>query len=189
MSLVGFKSQNHPQQTRYAGSKRNVDDRALPQELWQLLIQNRFNLTIDVAAAAHNAKLDRYWTEEDNALVQSWAGERVYCNPPYSDIGPWVRKAWSETEAEIIVMLLPGNRTEQSWWQQEIEPRRDRPGSPLRVEFLPGRLRFLKPGQQFIGANERPPFGCVLCIWNHSENANREGPAEIAGPNPDKSYE
>lgn len=134
MSLVGYHPQNHPQQTRYAGSKRHVDDRALPQDLWQLLIQNRYALTIDAAAAAHNAKLPRYWTEEDNALEQSWAGERIYCNPPYSAIGPWVRKAWSETEAEIIVMLLPANRTEQTWWQEEIEPRRDRVGSPLRVD-------------------------------------------------------
>lgn len=189
MSLVGFKGQNNPQQTRYAGSKRHVDDRALPQEIWQMLIQNRYGLTIDAAAASHNTKLDRYWTEEDDALEQSWAGERVYCNPPYSDIGPWVRKAWTETAAEIIVMLLPANRTEQIWWQEEIEPRRDRAGSPLRVEFLPGRLRFLKPGQSLIGPNERPPFGCVLCVWNHSENVDVMPPAtdggEISTPNQD----
>ena len=161
MRLVGFKAQNHPQQA----TNRNVDDRALPQGEFNLLIQRRFNLTIDAAAAPHNAKLERFWTEQDNALEQSWKGERVYCNPPYSDIAPWVEKAWAETEAEIVVMLLPANRTEQKWWQNGIEPQRDRPGSGLRVEFLPGRLRFLKPGQQIIGTNERPHFGCVLCIW------------------------
>lgn len=167
MSLVGFKSQNHPQQTRYAGSKRCVDDRALPQDDFNRLIQSRYLLTIDVAAAPHNAKLPRHWTESDNALAKSWSGERVYCNPPYSDIAPWVRKAWSETAAEVIVMLLPANRTEQRWWQEWIEPRRDRDGSPLTVEFLPSRLRFLKPGQASIGPNERPPFSCVLAVWNH----------------------
>jgi hypothetical protein len=30
MALVGFKAKNHPQQTRYAGSAKHVDDRALP---------------------------------------------------------------------------------------------------------------------------------------------------------------
>ena len=167
MSLVNFKSSNHPQQTRYRGSKRHVDDRALPQEIFDLLIQKRFALTVDAAAAEHNAKLERYWTEEDSGLENSWEGERVYCNPPYSEILPWVQKAWSETKATIIVMLLPANRTEQAWWQDGIEPKRDRPGSALRTEFLPGRLRFLKPGQQMVGSNERPPFGCVLCIWEH----------------------
>lgn len=60
-------------------------------------------------------------------------------------------------------MLLPANRTEQGWWQRHIEPYR-RAGS-LEVEFLKGRMRFLKPGQTEIKPNERPPFGCCLVIW------------------------
>jgi phage N-6-adenine-methyltransferase len=165
--LVGFRGKNHPQQTRYAGSKRHVDDRALPADEFAKLNQ-RFRFTIDVAASAENCKLPRFYTEEDSGLVASWGGERVYCNPPYSDIEPWCMKAWAETKAELIVMLLPANRTEQGWWQRQIEPRRDRALSPLTTEFLSGRLRFLKPGQTEIGPNERPPFGIVLCIWERS---------------------
>lgn len=167
--LVGFKAQNHPQQTQYAGSKRHVDDRALTPDRFADLHQ-RFRFTVDVAAAVHNAKLDRFYSKENSGLEASWAGERVYCNPPYSEVAPWLEKAWKETEADLIVMLLPANRTEQKWWQQFIESRRDRPGSPLRVEFLPGRIRFLKPGQTVIGPNERPPFGCCLCIWEKGSN-------------------
>lgn len=163
--LVGFKSQNHPQQTRYSGSRRFVDDRALPAHDFTEL-QNRFAFTIDAAAAEHNHKLPRYFTERDSGLLNSWAGERVYCNPPYSDIRPWIEKAWQEWgRAELIVLLLPANRTEQGWWQDLIEAKRDRAASPLRVEFMRGRWRFLKPGQKAIGPNERPPFGCCLCIW------------------------
>lgn len=162
--LVGFKAKNHPQQTRYSGSNRYVDDRALPTSDFSAL-NSRFRFTVDVAAAAHNTKCAKYFSVAENGLCQSWAGERVYCNPPYSDIMPWVMKAWQERLSEVIVMLLPANRTEQGWWQDGIEPFRDRPGSVLRCEFLPGRLRFLKPGQRSIGPNERPPFGCVLCIW------------------------
>ena len=165
--LLGFKSQNHPQQTKYAGSRRHVDDRALPASDFAEL-NERFSFTVDVASAAHNKKLDRHYTEDNSGLVASWAGERVYCNPPYSDIAPWLAKAWQESRAELIVMLLPANRTEQPWWQEYIEAKRDMPGSPLRVDFLPGRLRFLKPGQTVIGPNERPPFGCCLCIWQYT---------------------
>lgn len=157
MSLVGFQSQNHPQQTRYRGRSRHVDDRGLPPDEFAKLHQ-RFRFSIDVAASPHNAKLDRFLSEKENGLTASWSFERVYCNPPYSDIAPWVEKAWSERFAELIVMLLPANRTEQRWWQEGIEPRRDRCGSPLRVEFLPGRIRFLKAGQDKIGPNERPPL-------------------------------
>ncbi len=164
--LVGFKAQNHPQQKRYAGSRRHVDDRALTFDVFSVL-QKRFQFTVDVAASDHNAKLERYYTIENSGLEASWSGERIYCNPPYSDIRPWLEKAWRETAADLIVMLLPANRTEQGWWQQLIEGHRDKPGSPLRVEFLPKRIRFLKPGQKKIGPNERPPFGCCLCIWEH----------------------
>lgn len=168
MSLVGFKAQNHPQQT----TKPDVDDRALPPSDFALL-HARFGFTLDAAAAEHNAKLPRFFTMRDDGLAQSWAGERVYCNPPYSNIRPWVEKAWSESRAAQIVMLLPANRTEQLFWQDLIEPYRDRTGSRLRVEFLPGRLRFLKPGQAAIGANERPPFGCVLCIWSSADEVSQ----------------
>jgi hypothetical protein len=43
----------------------------------------------------------------------------------------------SEPKAELIVMLLPANRTEQGWWQKHIEPFRDRAMSRLTTEFLP----------------------------------------------------
>ncbi len=91
----------------------------------------------------------------------------IWCNPPYSDIRPWVEKAWAEWPyAELIVMLLPANRTEQGWWQELVEPVRDQLGyEDLRTEFLAGRLRFVAPGADGVGPNERPPFGCVLLIW------------------------
>ena len=164
MALAGFRAKNHPQQTRYAGSTRHVDDRALPAEDFAKL-NDRFRFTIDAAASDANAKLPRYFTEQNSGLEADWGGQRVYCNPPYSDIEPWCVKAWKETQAQLIVLLLPANRTEQGWWQRQIEPKRDRAFSPLITEFLPGRLRFLKPGQTVIGPNERPPFGIVLCIW------------------------
>lgn len=163
MALSGFKSTNHPQQTDVRGP---VDDRATPPGLWAEL-NARFGFTVDVAAAAHNAKCDRYYDRERDGLLQPWDGEVVWCNPPYSDIAPWIRKAWSESAVATVVMLLPANRTEQSWWQQTVEPFRDRAGSPLRVEFIAGRLRFLKPGQSMFEEN-RPPFGCCLLIWQTS---------------------
>lgn len=170
MTLTGFKARNHPQQTRGAGADVDVDDRATVAEVFDPL-HARFRFTVDVAAAAHNTKLLRFYDRATDGLAQTWAGERVWCNPPYSSIAPWVEKAWREVAAELVVMLLPANRTEQRWWHDLVEPMRDRPGSALTVEFLPGRLRFLAPGQTTIGADERPPFGCCLLIWNREHPA------------------
>lgn len=164
MSLVGFRARNHPQQT----PSDKVDDRAIRLEDFAPL-HERFRFTIDAAASESNARLERYWTREDDALRQSWAGERVWCNPPYSEIGRWVAKAWREHQAgcDLIVMLLPANRCEQGWWQDLIEPyRAGRVATTrLHVEFLPGRMRFERPGAVIGPKGDRPPFGCCLVIW------------------------
>lgn len=161
MSLVGFKAQNHQQQVLVHGPRSHVDDRATPPEVFDPL-NERFGFTIDVAASVHNAKCERYYTIDDDGLEQDWSGERVFCNPPYSSIEPWVEKAHT-AGAELVVMLLPANRCEQGWWQRQIEPCR-RAGQ-IAVEFLPGRLRFITYADGQVGPNERPPFGCCLVIW------------------------
>lgn len=168
MSLVGFKGQNHRQQTEKRGARDDVDDRGTPPELFDPLMQ-RFGFTLDVAAAPHNAKCERFYSIEDDGLERPWTG-RVWCNPPYSDLGSWCDKAWSEwrgwpqVRPSLIVMLLPANRTEQAWWQDLIEPQRDN-GGELRIEFLRGRQRFIMPGQTEVLPNQRPPFGVCLAIW------------------------
>ena len=180
VSLIGYKAKNHPQQVGKTGAKDKVDDRAThPDDFAKF--DERFNFTIDVAAAAHNTKCERFYDIEQDGLAQSWAGERVWCNPPWSNIRPWVERAsWPHLHhAELVVMLLPSNRTEQGWWQEFVEPFRDGrcpswcSRRVVRTEFLPGRMRFIKAGQTEIGPNERPPSGCVLLIWQ------RQQPQEI----------
>lgn len=168
MSLVRFQAKNHRQQLAARGGADDaVDDRATTPADFARFNQSLGPFTLDVAAAAHNAKCDRFFTFADNGLKQPWAGEQVWCNPPYSRIGHWVEKAWREHEgADGIAMLLPANRTEQGWWQQHVEPFRDREDSVLRVTFLPGRMRFIAPGRTGIAPNERPPFGCCLLTWD-----------------------
>lgn len=167
MSIARFRSSNHPQQSRRWGVDDTTDDRATHPLDFADFNERHGPFTLDVAVAAHNTKCDRYYDIDTNGLDQDWAGERIWCNPPYSNIAPWIRKAWdSWTATDGITMLLPANRTEQQWWQLMVEPFRDRPKSPLTTEFLPGRMRFLKPGQTAIGPNQRPPFGCVLLVWH-----------------------
>lgn len=165
MTLVGFRARNHGQQVLARGARDDVDDRGT-DPAWFAELHRRFAFTIDVAAASHNAKLPHYFDAFTDGLTQPWAGERVWCNPPFSDIAPWIRKAWAEHgTTDVIVMLVPANRTEQGWWQDLIEPFRDRQACGLTTEFVRGRPRFIAPGRTEIGANERPPFGCCLLIW------------------------
>lgn len=155
---MSFISRNHPQQA----AKEMVDDRQTVPEIFQEF-DRRFLFTVDAAASSHNAQLPRYWTKEVDGLSQSWLGERVWCNPPYSNIGPWVKKA-SSYEAQLCVMLLPANRTEQGWWQDYIEP--GRRAGRVHVEFLRNRMRFIAALDTKIRPNQRPPFGVCLVIFD-----------------------
>lgn len=168
MSLVAFKARNHPQQD----VRDDVDDRrTLPDFFAPLNAARRF--TVDAAASDENALLPRYWTKRDNAIAQSWGAERVWCNPPFSGLEPWVEKAWVEMvdgTCESVTMLLPANRCEQGFWQRHVEPYRD--GAPfhgvrLTTEFLPGRMRFGFHESRILPVKgDRPPFGCVLLRWD-----------------------
>lgn len=176
MTLAGFKSTNHPQQTAKRGAVDDVDDRGTDQTFFDATAERFGGFTLDVAAAAHNAKCPDYFTREVDGLSRDWltsSGDpsRVWCNPPYSDIRSWVEKAhdeWTNGHVDLIAMLLPANRVEQRWWQDLVEPFRDGRGGHrfLSVEFLPGRMRFDRPDWTPGPKGDRPPFGCCLVVWS-----------------------
>jgi phage N-6-adenine-methyltransferase len=165
MSLVGFSARNHPQQA----VRDEVDDRRTPRDVFGPLdAVHRF--TIDVAASDKNHLVDRYYTRYTDAFLHSWAGERVWCNPPFSRLMPWLEKTWAEMRGgcELVVMLIPANRCEQPFWQRHVEPYRDAPprdGIALRTRFLKDRARFTAPDVRLPVKGDRPPFGCVVLTW------------------------
>jgi len=82
-----------------------------------------------------------------DGLKYLWIGHRIFCNPPYSLIAPWVFKALElmrRGDCPAITFLLPGNKTEQPWWQTCVEPYRDsRPHDlpfTLTTDFVAKRI-------------------------------------------------
>ena len=69
---------------------------ATPQEFYNEL-NREFQFTLDPCATKENAKCKKYYTVEQDGLIQNWDNEQVFCNPPYGrEIHKWVKKA-SET--------------------------------------------------------------------------------------------
>jgi phage N-6-adenine-methyltransferase len=185
MSQAGIRPRNHPKQVRTrqsdlfheSGGLDSVDDRRTPRELFDLL-HAEFRFTLDAAASHDNALLPAYLTKTSDALKLPWREQRVWCNPPYSAIPAWVEKAADEVEGQgcpLVVMLLPADRTEQPWWQDVIEPRRDR-GLGIATRFIRKRVKFGLPPEhpdadkglangKKGGGYRYPPFGCVLVIF------------------------
>ena len=128
----------------------NKMDWGTPQAFFDLL-DREFEFTLDACASAGNAKCRRYWTQEDDALKQTWPG-RVWCNPPYGrDIGDWVRKAFQESlRGSIVVLLIPA-RTDTAYWHNYVM-------RAAEVRFVRGRLTF-------EGADNSAPFPSAVVVF------------------------
>lgn len=178
----GFHPTNHPNQVKKQGVDDSIDDRETPPCVFDPL-NAEFRFTVDAASSHVNAKCRRYCTlggtfdsfpepvglievSKETGIEHPWSGHSVWVNPPFSLLWPWVEKAWREP-AEVVCMLLPNNRQEQPFWQDMVEPFRDRPGSILTTRFLRKRRPFLHMGKG-IGnrTSKNPPFGLVVLIWD-----------------------
>ena len=63
-----------------------------PDSLFNKL-NEEFHFTLDPASDHSNAKCEKHYTEQEDGLAQDWAGEVVFCNPPYCrKTGLWVKK-------------------------------------------------------------------------------------------------
>ena len=134
--------------------------------------------TLDAAAEEGNAKCDRFFTPDDDALAQhAWSlplpapPAVVWLNPPYDDIERWMRRAIAEVErddlfCEQVVMLVPA-RTSTDWYHQ-LAPR------AMRIEAIRGRVHFVPPPDEAA----TQPFEHSLIIsferaWSFSAVAER----------------
>ncbi len=124
----------------YQGERKQ--DRRTPRAFFEKL-NGRFGFTLDGAATAENALLPRFSTEQ---APVSWEGERVFCNPPWSDVRPFVELA---PTAKVACLLVPA-RTNCKWFHRALELG----GKP---EFFLGKLNF--------SAKWNSPIDCVLLVW------------------------
>ena len=126
---------------------------ATPQWLFDKY-NEQYKFTLDPCATKENAKCAKFYTQNDDGLLQDWGGEIVFCNPPYGkEIRKWVEKAYRESlkPNTIVVMLIPA-RTDTKYWHEWIFP------YAYHIEFLKGRLRF-------GGANNNAPFPSAVVIF------------------------
>jgi phage N-6-adenine-methyltransferase len=126
-----------------------------PPEVFEPL-HAEFNFTLDACATAENAKLPRFYTEDDDGLTRDWSGERVFMNPPYGrEVYAWTRKAREEAaRGALVVGLLPAS-TDLAWWHEDVL------AVGAEVRFRRGRVRFLRGGKR-AGCGF---FSSVVVVW------------------------
>jgi len=139
-----------------------------PPEIFAAMSEE-FSFRLDAAASKENALCLKFIDQSNNAIGEyDWlpdpdngigAGHYVWCNPPYSDIGPWVSKAAEQSMLNGIgVVMLVMSDTSVGWYKKAIE-------NCQEVRFITGgRLAFLDPetGKPTGGNNK----GSMFLIWH-----------------------
>jgi hypothetical protein len=110
-------------------------------------LNERFRFTLDGAANSRNALLPRFSSPRD---PHSWQGERVFCNPPWSDIPPFVERA---ATADFACLLVPA-RTNCRWFHRALE-------LGAEPDYFLGKLSF--------GGPWNSPVDCLLLIFQRRD--------------------
>lgn len=129
-----------------------TDEWETPSNVFEKL-DKEFRFTLDPCSTEENHKCAKYYTKQQDGLIQTWGGETVFCNPPYGKaIKDWIRKAWKEhtKPGTTVVMLLPA-RTDTEWFHRYIYNRAE-------IRFIKGRLRFGT-------AKNSAPFPSMIVIY------------------------
>jgi hypothetical protein len=119
-----------------------------PRALFDTL-HAEYGFTLDGASEAGNGLLPLASTAD---APIDWCGHRVFCNPPWSNIAPFIERA---ARADLAVLLVPA-RTNVAWFHRALalgaEPR-----------FFAGRPKFELPGH--TGSGHNSPVDCMLLVF------------------------
>ena len=123
---------------------QNKSDQWSTPQIFFDKLNEEFNFTLDVCAEQESTKCERYFTKEQNALVQDWSSDVCFMNPPYSHIqNAFVKKAKEESDKGATVVCLLPARTDTIRFHKYIYDvenccERDR----VDIRFIKGRIVF-----------------------------------------------
>lgn len=129
-----------------------TDNWSTPQQVFDEL-NEEFHFNLDPCADSQNHKCDKFYTKEDNGLLQDWGGARFFCNPPYGkEMYKWVEKCHQEgcKENTLVCLLIPA-RTDTKYFHDFIIHRTE-------IRFIRGRLKF-------GNSKNAAPFPSMLVIF------------------------
>ena len=116
-----------------------------------------FAFGLDIAASPSNAVAKRYFTKQDNALLQlSWKSpgkQWSWLNPPFGEIAPFAARCLEDRRRQgaQIALLVPAS-VGANWWGASVHRK-------ARVVFLNGRITF-------VGETDPYPKDCALVLYS-----------------------
>jgi phage N-6-adenine-methyltransferase len=153
-------------QTQRTMFSSRSDEWGTPQDFYEKL-NRKFKFTLDPCCTPTTAKCDKYYTMEEDGLSKSWKNEVVFVNPPYGNIGKWVKKAYEESKINgaSVVMLIP-SRTDTKYWHDYIME------GANAIYFIKGRLKFTNGSDKRNAA----PFPSAVVVFDSGKFSWINGP-------------
>jgi len=120
------------------------------------LLNEEFQFTLDPAASDQNHKCKKYFTEKENGLEQSWAGESVFCNPPYDNKEVWMAKCYYEGKQPKtkVVLLIPDSMETEAFHEYCMKA--------FEIRAVKGRIQFHINGKEIKGSTNNRPSLLVI---------------------------
>lgn len=126
--------------------------------MWVL---SMYSIDADAAATVYNKLCDVYF---EDGLATAWhaVASMVWCNPPYSALDEWIRKAARESHLGCgSVLLVPAFNGTVRWRDSVI-------GVAETVWLITGRIAFIHPTKDDV-SNPAPFVSCFVVYPRNPE--------------------
>ena len=135
---------------------------------------SRYDFVYDVAASDENHLCEKYITEDDNFLTEDLngydieSGSYVWCNPPYSNPLPFVRKCITESINNGIGTVMLLNHDMSVEWSSLLATIGCRievliaSGSKQDKTYCDGRIAFIDGDGNPISSNNKGQFTAII---------------------------
>lgn len=145
---------------------KDTDSWGTPHSVYDFF-DDIYEFAMDIAASKENSKHERFLSVENSAFDFDFStidrGNYLWCNPPYSDVMPWIKLAVKNTDIHGLgtVMLLKHDCSTR--WYSELLKYADK-----IIEVTDGRLPFqcYKTGKMRGGNN----FPSMFAIFHRPIN-------------------
>ena len=157
-----------------------------PPDFWAVL-NEEFDFQLDAAASSDNTKCYHYYSKDDNALSpdRPWVAYgarstdglvevgwqlRVYCNPGFRDMMPWVKKCYAEAQKHPDALVgLVGPLSAAKWFAFCVK-------NADEIRILTPRIQFVAPPGVKQSSNSKDnvlivfrqktmPCPAIITVW------------------------
>jgi phage N-6-adenine-methyltransferase len=152
-----------PKQKRgWSKGLETAQDRETPDWLYEKF-NREFHFTCDAAATVKNRKHKNYFTKQQNALDQEWRGV-IWLNPPWAEIGPFIKKAYEAAQADATVVCLVPLWTTEKWFLEYA---------------VHGHIRILSDRVAFVGYDQKAPQCLCAIVFTKGSRRRADGSLHI----------